>query len=312
MACAGFAVLWVILHNASDQLPWHLPASCVLLRDTGAPGLDRCPAVLRPVRIPDHRWPAGLAALATLLLQFLRRRALRILPLYYTVLLGLLIATPFAYPGTQMHGALVNQLWLWTFTGNWTSLGLTGFTHFWSLAVEEQFYLVWPLVVLRLSPRALVHAYLGISVQRSSSGAHSCSTAPPRTRCTTAPICVPDGCAGARRGRCCTDADRELAGGHAGAPAVISLAVLAAVAVTALVTNGFDFESDCVSTFGYGVLALGCATLVTVVRMASPASEMRRSNDPDVLAAATILWQVQLRDVRGALPDSQAARRPGT
>ena len=36
--------------------------------------------------------------------------------------------------------------------------------HFWSLAIEEQFYLIWPMVVLTMSRRALVFSTLGIAV----------------------------------------------------------------------------------------------------------------------------------------------------
>ena len=65
------------------------------------------------------------------------RRALRIFPLYYGVLL---VAQLFG------HGSI----YLWTYTNNFAvPLGHSEpvFPHFWSLAVEEQFYLVWPLVV---------------------------------------------------------------------------------------------------------------------------------------------------------------------
>jgi peptidoglycan/LPS O-acetylase OafA/YrhL len=52
-----------------------------------------------------------------------------------------------------------NQIWFWRYLSNWTGpAGICGpsLPHFWSLAVEEQFYLVWPLVVYQCSPRQLL------------------------------------------------------------------------------------------------------------------------------------------------------------
>jgi peptidoglycan/LPS O-acetylase OafA/YrhL len=56
--------------------------------------------------------------------------------------------------------------WYWTYLANlkiaydgWGRFPALG--HFWSLAVEEQFYLVWPIVVLLLSRRSLLYACLG-------------------------------------------------------------------------------------------------------------------------------------------------------
>jgi peptidoglycan/LPS O-acetylase OafA/YrhL len=83
--------------------------------------------------------------------RFYARRFLRIFPLYYAVLalasLGLSLAP----------GVLVS---LWTYTFNvYGALkgGLSGslVSHFWSLAVEEQFYLLWPWVVLCLPRRGV-------------------------------------------------------------------------------------------------------------------------------------------------------------
>lgn len=98
---------------------------------------------------------------------FFGRRALRILPLYFAVLLitfvlaPLLVQMPPDFRATQG-----NQVWLWTFLSNWTQPfdgSVSGFTHFWSLAVEEQFYLIWPFVVWRSKPESLLR-FCGIVV----------------------------------------------------------------------------------------------------------------------------------------------------
>ena len=88
---------------------------------------------------------------------FYMRRALRIFPVYYTVLGVLLLLTP-----------LLHLEWHWGHAAYWMYLGniaynlnpslsvlqpAVSFVHLWSLAVEEQFYLVWPLVVMVVSSR---------------------------------------------------------------------------------------------------------------------------------------------------------------
>jgi peptidoglycan/LPS O-acetylase OafA/YrhL len=90
---------------------------------------------------------------------FYARRALRIFPLYYGVLFTLLALT---HP---LHLQWNHWQWFYlTYTAN-LALGQMGplvlphlnISHFWSLNVEEQFYLLWPLVVFRLrSIRALI------------------------------------------------------------------------------------------------------------------------------------------------------------
>jgi peptidoglycan/LPS O-acetylase OafA/YrhL len=88
--------------------------------------------------------------------RFWRRRALRIFPLYFGYLL--LLSAVFVATGAPA-AFRDNALALFTYTFNLTRPllreGSPAFTHFWSLCVEEQFYLLWPLAVFFLAPRRL-------------------------------------------------------------------------------------------------------------------------------------------------------------
>lgn len=94
---------------------------------------------------------------------FYIRRTLRIFPLYYGTLALFYIVLPGLAPGiAPAQGAGDEQLWNWLYLSNlqiatqgWggTSAHLA---HFWSLSVEEQFYLFWPFIVLLLSRRGLM------------------------------------------------------------------------------------------------------------------------------------------------------------
>jgi peptidoglycan/LPS O-acetylase OafA/YrhL len=91
---------------------------------------------------------------------FYLRRILRIFPLYYLTLFGAFVVLPLLMDLGEW-GALARhiQIWYWTYLMNWIDafLGtLPGLSHFWSLAVEEQFYLIWPFVVLALSTDRLM------------------------------------------------------------------------------------------------------------------------------------------------------------
>jgi peptidoglycan/LPS O-acetylase OafA/YrhL len=83
---------------------------------------------------------------------FFGRRILRIFPLYFGTLIVCLLLVPILLnQSPEFLASHKHQIWLWIFLSNWVQpfgLGVDGFSHFWSLAVEEQFYLVWPFVVL--------------------------------------------------------------------------------------------------------------------------------------------------------------------
>lgn len=89
---------------------------------------------------------------------FYIRRALRIFPLYYGVLVLYFVLPLLLGRGSPAsHEVSANQIWLWTYLSNFPhplpELGDLG--HFWSLAVEEHFYLFWPLIVYTSSPRRI-------------------------------------------------------------------------------------------------------------------------------------------------------------
>ncbi len=90
---------------------------------------------------------------------FWARRARRLLPALLVMLLGVAIFAAFLFPQGTYPGLRGDALASLFYYANWHFIvtgsnyfNQTGFTsplnHMWSLAVEEQFYLVWPLVVL--------------------------------------------------------------------------------------------------------------------------------------------------------------------
>lgn len=96
---------------------------------------------------------------------FMSRRIKRLLPpLATTVTAGVVLAVLFA-PITQFHGILDTSWFAGTFTGNYYFLRhfdtywnpeilRSPYLHLWSLGVEFQVYLIWPLLVIRRGMKA--------------------------------------------------------------------------------------------------------------------------------------------------------------
>ena len=90
---------------------------------------------------------------------FWLRRARRLLPALVVVLVVVSLVVRFAYPVGLYPDFRMSALSALFYFSNWWQIAVSGnyfvatgavspLTHTWSLAVEEQFYLVWPLVVL--------------------------------------------------------------------------------------------------------------------------------------------------------------------
>jgi peptidoglycan/LPS O-acetylase OafA/YrhL len=98
-----------------------------------------------------------------LLVNFYMRRVLRILPLYFLALLAATLCTYFLAGRTALKSAWVYLFFLQDlpFLNNYvqaTPLALPLY-HFWSLAVEEQFYLLWPVLLLAADTRRTARRY---------------------------------------------------------------------------------------------------------------------------------------------------------
>lgn len=105
------------------------------------------------------------------LTRFMARRSLRIFPLYFISLaLFLCLASQFRVSQDWFTQARDHQVYLWTYTAN-LKMSLAdawcfgALDPFWSLAVEEHFYLVWPAVIFLLTrQRSYRVAVIGILV----------------------------------------------------------------------------------------------------------------------------------------------------
>jgi peptidoglycan/LPS O-acetylase OafA/YrhL len=259
----GLAIIWVVLHNTTDLLPPTLHGASHMLAFLVHPGWI---GVQLFFALSGFLITGGLLETqraTNYFRAFYARRALRILPLYYTVLILLLIVAPELHLGPSLlQASPKEQLSLWLFIVNWTHAAPYGFAHFWSLAVEEQFYLFWPFIVYRLSVRRLFAVCIYIAlialVMRSIMVFSGASSWTVYTATTSRLDALALGGAGACLWR--IPAARAWLASRLTA---VNLAALALFVVGVPITRAYDTNAIQCQIFGYTLLALCCATLVT-------------------------------------------------
>jgi peptidoglycan/LPS O-acetylase OafA/YrhL len=165
-ALRGAAILLVLMHQ-------------LLVYDTGAVGT----ASRRLAYLMDIGWVGvtlffvlsgflithlllGLQGHPGSLCSFYVRRALRIVPLCYLLVLGTLVLWPGLGAPPEPY-ASDRAVWYLLFLSNWAELfhaSGKALPSLWSLAVEEQFYLLWPLLVAQRSARQVLLLSLGVAL----------------------------------------------------------------------------------------------------------------------------------------------------
>lgn len=179
----GFAVLWVLIYHATMTIYHHSPYIKAVLSFThaGFLGVDvffalsgfLITGILLDTKSKEPNIFFG---------RFFYRRALRIFPLYFGVILLLLVLPQLisALQGDQYNRFVEKQWWFWIYGTNVVAeyygyktsvleFGWFALTHFWTLAIEEHFYLFWPFVIYftsdkKLIPVALTLMFLSILV----------------------------------------------------------------------------------------------------------------------------------------------------
>ena len=203
---------------------------------------------------------------------FYARRALRIFPLYYAVLVVLAIAFhPTDLTASRpllILAAYLQNTPLW-WSGHIPSHVADFTSHLWSLATEEQFYLVWPLIVVLIRSRRgllwLAGSLIVLSpVLRYVLLLHGA----PFQETYKLIFCRADGLLA---GAWLATAQRTPYGPKVLrlAPVTLAMGVLSC-ALIVILSGSFDFEqSRAVNIFAYSALAVTGTSLVAVVQSPS-------------------------------------------
>ncbi len=195
--------------------------------------------------------------------RFYRRRALRIFPLYYgVVLLLVVLAMPLHLVWQGREWLLLSYLQNAGFRqpfdfglGNWFSLN-----HFWSLAIEEQYYLVWPLVIYLVRGRIkLIWLSAGLAALALAFRVAAASHLNAMYLFTGTPfrmdaLLIGSGLALVKRSHWEWLSERL-------ARPVFAVSLLAIIALGSF-AGGFDWWKRSIETVGFTLAAVWCAALI--------------------------------------------------
>ena len=274
----GVAIILVLLHNLPEGLPIDFVGGHLfgIVRSTGWIGVQLF-FVLSGFLITDGLLQAQKSS--NYYQSFFARRTLRIFPLYYAALAFLLVFLPLigAQPA-KISSTAHNQIWYWLYLSNWAQpLGhsISGLVHFWSLAVEEQFYLVWPFVIRRIWADRLVRVTLAIAALAVVIRATVCLAGANPNMVYEFTVCRMDALA---LGACIAALLRVEVARTWIARRVPRLYCIAGaiLAVTFLATRGYAVDELSTQTIGYSAIAVGFAIAILAAVLVEPDARMQR------------------------------------
>jgi peptidoglycan/LPS O-acetylase OafA/YrhL len=219
---------------------------------------------------------------------FFARRALRIFPLYYGVLILLFLVLPHVVHWSEPAFATLqaHQAWYWAYLVNVLDAVTKGdgvplnTSHLWSLSIEEQFYLVWPLVVWLCRPRTLLHV-AAIAMLAGIAFRLWLVLADPFHDAASAYVLTPGRLDGLMTGAALAVLAR-MPGGlgrfRRAAPWIAGGGALA-LAVTAIARGGFEYTDAVLSVAGFPVIAVVYGALLVAALDAAPTSPLARILD---------------------------------
>ncbi|HEV2112938.1 MAG TPA: acyltransferase [Terriglobales bacterium] len=200
---------------------------------------------------------------------FYARRGLRIWPLYYLVLGFMFVLNPHWHWVEQARAGSfwVFALYLQNFvygTAAPMPLAVT-----WSLAIEEHFYLLWPLLVARFERKALVRILVALIVAQT---AFRLAMLPRLGDSTWTIYCVDELAYGALLACWLAQDDSSLSRWRPAAWAAAALVPLTVAMISKLPQNGFVFGHGVLNT----LLGAGFAGVTALALTATPESWMMR------------------------------------
>lgn len=239
--------------------------------------------------VAEHR-SRGRIALAP----FWARRARRLLPAL-VVMVGITSAVAAAIGGDVLVGIGWQLAGVLTFSSNWWSIAQASsyldqtspelFRHAWSLAVEEQFYLVWPLliIVLLLLPSRALRVALPVALALASVVAMALLAGDPAVDPAAASVAylstLTHGFGLLLGAGLALGVEPLRARASTRRPPAWMVDVAALLATGGLIALASALSIDAVATYRGGLVAASLLTVVVIVCLSHPASRAAQIAD---------------------------------